>query len=199
MSDTIVKTTEKATIDCSMVVIKTREGTPKVYGFTYGTKASIEANVEMQEAIKLIVKGVLKAQRPEKRILTGHTITLTNSLLAMELLPLFNGGELVKGGSGGTEIVGYNGPATGEEVVKTKFDLTLYSEILEGSSVVGYEEVIYPNCEGQPFGLNSEDDVFRISDITIVSAPGKDAEGQPERAMKMSIVEELPTITGGAA
>ena len=183
--NTVKKTTEKATIDCAMVVIKTREAVPVTYGFKSGTKVGVEANIETQEAVKLIVKGVLIAQKPEKKTLTGHTLTITDSLLIMELLPLCNGGELTKDEQ--QNITGYNAPKVGEEVKKTKFDVTTYSAIMEGSDVVGYEACTYPNCEGQPLGLGGEDDVFRTQELSIVSAPGSG-----ESAMTMKIVTELP-------
>ena len=189
MADTIKKVTEKATIDVSMITIETIETTPKFYGWRTATKVGIEADIDEQEAIKLIVKGILKAQKPGKKTLTGHTITLTDALLVMEMLPLLNGGELVYDEQDTTKIIGYRPPVVGEEIVKTKFKLTTYSAIMEGSSIVGYEKVEYPSCEGQPVGLNGEDDVFRVSEMEIVSAPGSG-----EAAYTYDIVNALPTL-----
>jgi hypothetical protein len=190
MANDIKKVTENATIDVSMVVVETYDTTPKVYGWKTATKAEVNADIEEQEAIKLIVKRRLIAQKPAEKTLTGNTITLTDALLIMEMLPLCNGGELVYDSEDTTKIVGYRPPVVGEEIVKSKFRLSLYSAIMEGSSVTGYMKVTYPGCEGNPIGLNAEDDVFNVSELEIVSAPGSG-----ERAYEMDIVDELPTIS----
>lgn len=181
--------TEKATIDCAMIVLTTEETTPKVYGFTSGTKIGVEANIETSEAIKLMIKGVLKAQKPEKRTLTGHTITLTDPMTIMEMLPLLDGGELVRDQTT-DEITGYRPPNTGATITKTKFTMDCYSAIMDGSSVTGYEKVTYTGCEGQPFSPQSEDDVFRVNEYTIISAP---TAGTPP--FTLDIVDALPVIS----
>lgn len=184
------KVTERATIDVAEIVVVTRETTPKRYGWRTATKVDIEADIEEQEAITLIVKGTVKAKKPGRKTLTGHTITLTDALLVMEMLPLMNGGSLIYDEQDTTKIVGYSAPVVGEEITKTKFDLYVYQAIMDGSDIVGYEETLYPNCEGNPIGLNGEDDVFRVSEMEIVSAPGAG-----ESALTMHTVAELPALT----
>lgn len=186
---TLTHVTEKATIDVNFITVETIETTPKYYGWNTTTKVAVEADIDEQEAIKLTVKGILKAQKPGKKTLTGHTITLTDALLIMELLPLTNGGSLVYDQTDTDKIVGYTPPVVGTEITKTKFKLTTYSAIMEGSSIVGYEKVEYPSCEGQPVSLNSEDDVFRVSEMEIISAPGSG-----ESAFTYEIVDSLPTF-----
>lgn len=73
--------TEKATIDCCMIVVTTEEETPRCIGITSGTKLSVEPQMETTEAVKLLIKGTLKAQKPEKQTLTGHTITFLTSCI----------------------------------------------------------------------------------------------------------------------
>ena len=34
-----------------------------------------------------------------------------------------------------------------------------------------YEKITYPNCQGTPVTINTEDDVFRVPEYTINSAP----------------------------
>ena len=149
MSDTVKKTTGKATIDAAMIVIKTKESTPKIYGFTSGQKVGVSANIETSDAIKLMIKGTLKAQKPEKKTMTGNTITITDLVTVYEMLPLLNGGELVKTEN---EITGYKPPIVGEEVTLTKFDTSIYTAIMDGSTITGYECVTYPSCTGSPIG-----------------------------------------------
>ena len=155
---TVTKTTGKATIDAAMIVIKTKD-TGKTYGITSGSKVAIEPAIDTQEAITLTIKGVLKAKKPEKKTLTGNTITITDALTIYELLPLLNGGELVLDTDGKT-IKGFTPPKVGEEFVMEKFDMDIYTAIMEGSTITGYEKTTYPSCVGQPLGLNTEDDVF---------------------------------------
>lgn len=187
----VKKATGLATIDASMIVIKTKDDEPKTYGFNSSQKVVIEANIETLEAIKLIIKGVVEAQRPEKRILTGSTITITNLETIMEMLPLCNGGELTKDTST-KAITGYKAPIAGTESKRTKFDLYVYQAIMSGSSTTGYLETHFPSCEGQPVVMGAEDDVFQQSEYTIISAPG-----DGERAFETITVDSLPELTGG--
>ena len=77
MSTTPKKGTEMAMIDCCMIVATTLEDTPRCIASTAGTKVGVEAQIETTEAVKLMIKGTLKAQKGEKKVITGHTITLT--------------------------------------------------------------------------------------------------------------------------
>ena len=51
--------------------------------------------------------------------------------------------------------------------------------------------ITYPNCQGTPFGINSEDNVFRLPEYTIYSAP---KTGQAP--YNMSYVDTLPDFSG---
>nr|DAE53252.1 MAG TPA: S-layer protein [Caudoviricetes sp.] len=179
--------TERATIDCCMVVATTEETSPRCIGITSGTKIAVEPQVETTEAVKLIIKGTLKAQKPEKRTLTGHTITLTDNLTILELIEILQGGTVTRNEAG--EIISYEPPASGVDYDPVKFTLDVYSAQMAGSDVIGYEKTIYPGCAGQPAGLNSEDDVFRATEYTINSAPGNG-----EAPYKIEYVDTLPVI-----
>lgn len=48
---------------------------------------------------------------------------------------------------------------------------------------------MYPNCQGQPVALSSEDGVFRAPEYTITSAPDK---GQAP--YEIAYVKELPDV-----
>ncbi|MCD2492732.1 hypothetical protein LQE92_08835 [Lacrimispora sp. NSJ-141] len=180
--------TEKATIDCCMIVVTTEEESPRCIGITSGTKLSVEPQMETTDAVKLMIKGTLKAQKPEKQTLTGHTITLTDNLTILELIEILQGGFLTKDAET-QKITGYTPPASGEEYTPVKFKLDAYSAQMAGSDITGYEKVSYPGCTGQPAGLNSEDDVFRATEYTINSAPGNG-----EAPYTIAYVDVLPTI-----
>lgn len=181
------KGTERAMIDCNMIVVTTKEETPRCIAVTSGTKLGVEPVMETTDAVKCIIKGVLKAQKKEINTITGHTLTLTDNLTILELIEILQGGTLVKDDSG--NITGYTPPVAGDEYNPTPFTLDAYSAQLDtGGNVVKYEKISYPGCTGSPVGLGSEDNVFRVTEYTINSAP---ASGEPPYTLEY--VDSLPT------
>ena len=180
--------TEKATIDCCMIVVTTKETTPKCIAITSGTKLGVEPQLETTDAVKCMIKGVLKAQKPEKKTFTGHTLTLTDNLTILELIEILQGGTITKNEQ--QKITGYTPPVSGEDYTPVEFTLDAYSAQMSGSAITGYEKTSYPGCTGQPAGLNSEDDVFRATEYTINSSP---ANGEPPYTIEY--VDKLPTIS----
>lgn len=187
MADSIKKGTERATIDCSMLVFRPYDTSIDPIGITSSVKLGVEAQLETSEAIKLIIKSVLKAQKPERKTITGHKLTITNNLTTMELLPILQGGELLKDED--ENIIGYQPIKVGEDYEPTKFILDAYSAVMDGSTVTGYEKVSYPGCTGEMAGLGSEDDVFRSTEWTINSNPGGG-----EAPYTLEYVDALPVI-----
>lgn len=188
MSTTPKKGTEMAMIDCCMIVATTLEDTPRCIASTAGTKIGVEAQIETTEAVKLMIKGTLKAQKGEKKVITGHTITLTNGMTILELIEILQGGTIERNEDG--EIVKYTPPVVGAEYNPVKFTLDCYSaQMDEGGNVLRYEKASYPSCTGQPIGLGSEDDVFRVSEYVINSVPGKG-----EAPYVIEYVDALPEV-----
>lgn len=176
-------------IDCCMIVVTTDEETPRCIGLTTASKIGVEKATEDTDAVKLVIKNVLVAQKPAQSTVTGHTITLTDNVLILELLEILEGGTLTKDESG--NITGYTPPVAGTEVTLPKFTLDAYSAQYDASgSIVQYEKISYPNCTGNPIGLGSEDNVFRVNEYTINSAPAK---GQAPYTL--TVVNALPTIS----
>ena len=71
------------------------------------------------------------------------------------------------------------------------FTLIAYSAIYNAAGVItGYEKITYPNCQGTPVALNSQDDVFRAPGGTINSAPNTG-----EAPYTIEYVDELPTVS----
>ena len=182
------KGTEQATIDCSMIVLTTEETEPRQIGTDTGTKIGVEADIETQDAIKLIIKGTLKAQKTEKKTITGHTITLTDNMTILELIEILQGGTIVKDQTTG-KITSYTPPVAGTAYTPVKFTMDVYSAIYDQADIVGYEKITYPGCEGQPVALGAEDDVFRVTEYTIKSAPGAG-----DAPYTIAYVDELPTL-----
>lgn len=164
--------------------------TPKVeLGLTTGTNASVETELETTDAIKLIVKGVLIAQKREKNTITGTTITLTDNVFNPELVRILQGGTVEYNQDGSFKK--YTPPAAGENYEPIDFDVNLYTAHYDASGLVqGYEKLHYPNCTGQPLAFSAEDDTFAAPEYTIKSAPS--TGGAP---YTIEYVNTLPVLT----
>ena len=190
---------EIATIDCNLITIEV-DGTE--FGFETASKIAVEPQIETQEAVKLIIKGVLKAQKPETSVVTGNKITLTDNVFNPELVKILQGGTIKYWTDGGhtsstTEDAGfgvasYTPPVAGSGEKGTPFTLNAYSAIYDAAGLIaGYEKISYPNCQGTPVALSSEDEAFRAPEYIINSSPKSG-----EAPYVISYVDELPSISG---
>lgn len=171
------------TIDVSLVVIRT---TAVEIAVDTANKIAVEAQTEESDAIKLVKLGKLIAQKPATTTITGHKITLTDNVFIPDVVKILQGGTV---GDSSDGYPTYEPPVAGSTDKGEVFDLDCYSAVYDGSGQIAkYELITYPNCQGTPVVLNSEDDVFRLPEYTINSAPKK---GQPP--YKISYVDELPT------
>lgn len=160
----------------------------KEFGLTTGTSASVETDLETTDAIKLIVKGVLIAQKREQNTITGTTITLTDNVFNPELVQILQGGTIEYNQDGSFKK--YTPPVAGAEYRPIEFTTCLYTANYDASGIVqGYEEVKYPHCTGQPITFSAEDDTFSAPEYTIKSAPGS---GEP--AYWIEYKKTLPTL-----
>ena len=178
---------EIATIDCCLVTIETEEGE---FGFDTANKVSVEPQIEEQEAVKLIIKGKLKAQKPAESTITGNQITLTDNVFNPELVLVLQGGTIKYDAEDETKVVGYAPPVSGSNDKGEPFKLNMYSANYDAAGIiVQYEKITYPNCQGVPVAFGAEDGVFRASDYTINSAP-KTGESPYE----INYISELPAL-----
>lgn len=180
---------EIPTIDVALVTITADEGVNEI-GLETSNKIGVSPQLDTKDAIKLVVKGKLIAQKPSTSTITGHTIVLTDNVFNPEVAVILQGGNITyKSGSTGP-ISKYEPPVAGSGEKGKVFKLCAYSAIYdEAGLITGYEKVTYPNCQGTPFAPSSEDDVFRVSEYTINSAPKKG-----EAPYSIEYVEELPTF-----
>ena len=163
-----MKGNEIATIDVAMVTLIPASGTE--IGLTTGTQVSVDTELETTDGVKLIVKGVLIAQKREKNTITGTTITLTDNVFNPELVKMLQGGTITYDTSG--NFKSYTPPVAGSEYEPAAFTLNLYTAHYDASGLVqGYEKVTYPNCTGNPVAFSAEDDTFSAPEYTIKSAP----------------------------
>lgn len=178
---------EIATIDVAMVTLTTKDGTE--LGLTTANKVNVDPKIETTDAIQLIIKGTLVAQKRESSVLTGNTITLTDNVFNPELAVILQGGSIELDEQ--QNIKSYTPPVSGSEAALDPFTLNLYSAQYDASGlIVQYEKTEYPNCTGQPISLSSEDNVFRVSEYTIISAPDTG-----EAPYKMTYTKTLPELT----
>ena len=169
MADVKKSKAEIATIDCCLVTIEV-DGSE--FGFDTANKVAVEPQIEEQEAVKLIVKGVLRAQKPPVKTLTGNLITLTDNVFNPELVLILQGGTIKYDSQTPTKIIGYTPPVAGSTDKGKIFKLNCYSaQYNAAGQIVQYEKIQYPNCTGSPIAFGSEDGVFRAPEYTINSAP----------------------------
>lgn len=178
---------EIATIDVSLVTIETSSGE---FGFDTASKIEIEAQVDEGEAVTLVVKGRLRAQKPAQSTITGNSITLTDNVFNPELVKVLQGGEIVWE-SDNKNLKKYTPPVAGSADKGEIFKLHAYSAQYDAAgTIVKYEKITYPNCQGQPVVLNSEDGVFRAPEYVIMSAPKTG-----EAPYTIEYVETLPALS----
>lgn len=186
----VKKGNEIATIDVVLVSIQTYESDADEIILDTSNKIDVTVGTETEDAVKLIVKGRLIAQKPQVTTVTGNTIVLTDNVFNPEIVKILQGGT-IKYNSVTQAFEGYTPPVAGSNEKGKLFKLKAYSAIYNAAGILtGYECITYPNCQGVPFAFSSEDGTFRASDYTINSAP---ANG--EAPYDLAIVNELPVVT----
>lgn len=192
---------EIPTIDVSMVTVEVPGG--KEIALQTASKIAISVQSETEDSVKLVIKGKLIAQKPEQVTITGNTITLTDNVFNPELVKTLQGGTIkywtnaeqsAEGDSdAGFGVSSYTPPVAGSDDKGSPFILNAYSAIYDAAGLVtGYEKIAYPNCQGTPVALNSEDNVFRAPEYTINSAPKTG-----EAPYKITYIKELPAVSSG--
>lgn len=191
---------EIPTIDVNLCTITTRAG--KEFGFETANQIEVDVQTEDSDAVRLVVKGKLLAQKPQESTITGHQLTLHDNVFNPELVKVLQGGTIYywqdeqKTTMGTTEtdygFAKYTPPVAGSGEKGEIFTLNCYSAIYNAAGVItGYEKTMYPNCQGVPVAFNSEDGAFRAPEYTINSAPDTG-----EAPYEVEWVPELPTLYG---
>lgn len=184
------------TIDVALVVVRTGmtggdDSNATEIAVDTANKIAVEPQTETTDAIKLVKSGRLIAQKPATTTITGHQITMTDNVFIPELVKILQGGTV----EGTGDTLTYTPPVAGSTDKGQVFELDCYSAQYDASGqIVRYEKITYPNCQGTPVAMSSEDDVFRVPEYTINSAP---KEG--EAPYKISYVKTLPQSTDASA
>lgn len=180
------------TIDVALVVVRTgmtdgNDSNATEIAVDTANKIAVEPQTETTDAIKLVKLGRLIAQKPATTTITGHQITMTDNVFIPELVKILQGGTV----EGTGDTLTYTPPVAGSTDKGQVFELDCYSAQYDASGqIVRYEKITYPNCQGTPVAMSSEDDVFRVPEYTINSAP---KEG--EAPYKISYTKTLPQFT----
>lgn len=189
---------EIPTIDVDLCTIETRDGIE--FGFDTANQVEVEVQTEETDAVKLVVKGRLRAQKPKEATITGHEITLHDNVFNPQLVKVLQGGTILYWQDAEKTIMDeyetpygvakYTPPVAGSAEKGDIFTFNTYSAIYNAAGVItGYEKTMYPNCQGTPVAFNSEDGAFRAPEYTISSAPD---EG--EAPYEMTWVSTLPQL-----
>lgn len=192
------KGNEIATIDAVLVTYKVGE---TEIALDTASQINVSVQSETTDAVKLIVKGRLIAQKRETVTITGNTITLTDNVLIPELVKMLQGGTIKYwqdaeqsaeiDSDAGFGVASYTPPVAGSTEEIAPGVLSVYSAIYDAAGLLtGYEKCEYPNCKGVPIAFNTEDGVFRAPEYTINSAPKKG-----EAPYKLTYPKELPEIS----
>lgn len=184
------------TIDVALVVVRVGmadgdDSNATEIAVDTANKIAVEPQTETTDAIKLVKLGRLIAQKPATTTITGHQITMTDNVFIPELVKILQGGTV----EGAGDTLTYTPPVAGSTDKGQVFELDCYSAQYDASGqIVRYEKITYPNCQGTPVAMSSEDDVFRVPEYTINSAP---KEG--EAPYKISYTKTLPQFTDAVA
>ena len=139
----------------------------------------------------MVKLGRLLAQKPSETTITGHQITLTDNVFIPELVQIFQGGTIE--GEGDTLV--YKPPVAGSAEKGKVFEVDCYSAEYDASGqIVKYEKITYPNCQGTPITINTEDGVFRLPEYVINSAPKTG-----EAPYTISYVKALPSFPSSSS
>lgn len=185
----IKRASEIPTIDVNLVTIQEEGENKDEYILDTASQIQVEPQIEEEEGVKLVVKGVLKAQKLGTSTLTGNQITLTDNVFTPELVQILQGGTLTTAQDG--TVTGYTPPVAGSNEKGKIFTLKAYSAQYNAAGVVSrYECIAYPNCQGVPVAFGSQDGEFRAPEYTINSAPDIG-----EAPYTITYVKELPTAS----
>ena len=73
--------------------------------------------------------------------------------------------------------------------------MDIYSAVYDAAGLIDkYEKITYPNCQGLPISMSTEDGTFRVPEYTINSAPKTG-----EAPYTITYVDALPDFTSAEA
>ena len=187
----VKKATEIPTIDVNIVSIQSNAAGSDEIILDTASQIAVEVQTEEVDAVRLVVKGVLKAQKPQEITITGNRITLTDNVFSPEVVKILQGGTIIYDSQDTTKVIGYRPPVAGSTDKGEIFTLRAYSaQYNAAGEIVQYERITYPNCHGVPIAFGATDGEFRVNEYTINSAPNTG-----ESPYEIDYVASLPTVS----
>ena len=196
MANTKKRAVGVATIDVEMVVVRTKakSGDTTEIAVDTANKEEVEPQTEDTDAVKLVKKNKVIAQKLGTSIVTGNQITLTDNVFIPELVKIFQGGTITPNGSD-NKYPTYTPPVAGSTDKGEVFEMDIYSAVYDAAGLIDkYEKITYPNCQGLPISMSTEDGTFRVPEYTINSAPKTG-----EAPYTITYVDALPDFTSAEA
>lgn len=193
MANTKKKAVGVATIDVELVVVRTKasNGDTTEIAVDTANKVEVEPQTEDTDAVKLVKGGKVLAQKLGSSVVTGNQITLTDNVFIPELVKIFQGGTITP--TSNTKYPTYEPPVAGSTDKGEVFEMDIYSAVYDAAGLIDkYEKITYPNCQGSPISMSTEDGTFRVPEYTINSAPKTG-----EAPYKISYEDALPEFTDG--
>ena len=196
MANTKKRAVGVATIDVELVVVRTKakNGDTTEIAVDTANKVEVEPQTEDTDAVKLVKKNKVIAQKLGTSIVTGNQITLTDNVFIPELVKIFQGGTITPNVED-NKYPTYTPPVAGSTDKGEVFEMDIYSAVYDAAGLIDkYEKITYPNCQGLPISMSTEDGTFRVPEYTINSAPKTG-----EAPYTITYVDALPDFTSAEA
>lgn len=158
----------------------------KTYRISTASEAKVNPNVSEGREEELRHGNKILATDKTEDLVKGYDIDFSTVNLPAEVLALVDGGVLVKDEN--QKVIGYDAPAVGAVVTRTKFEMTIYSREPDTSGdTIGYVAMTIPNCKGKPVGFEFAEGGFFAPQFQVESRP---ASGQSPSSVRN--LTELP-------
>lgn len=196
MANTKKRAVGVATIDVELVVVRTKakNGDTTEIAVDTANKVEVKPQTEDTDAVKLVKKNKVIAQKLGTSIVTGNQITLTDNVFIPELVKIFQGGTITPNVED-NKYPTYTPPVAGSTDKGEVFEMDIYSAVYDAAGLIDkYEKITYPNCQGLPISMSTEDGTFRVPEYTINSAPKTG-----EAPYTITYVDALPDFTSAEA
>ena len=178
---------EQSQVNLAMIEFETLGDSPQIYRTDKIQELTYAAVIsEGEEKVHRNKNEILAIDKKED-IQYGSDLTASHVVFSPQVFALIDGGTLVYDEVETTKVIGYNPPAIGKVVKRTKFNLRAYSEIKEGDEIVGYSCLEFLKCKGKPISFNLKDGEFVVTQYNITSRPSKN-----ELPYNLKIVDSLP-------
>lgn len=176
---------EIPTIDVSLVTIQAETDLTNEIILDTSNKIAVNVQTETQDAVKLVIKGRLVAQKPEEVTITGHTIVLTDNVFIPQVVKILQGGTITKS-TKYTYTVPNNGLAAGDhyfEIAGGKFVLFNLSNALTSGATIEFNDVT---------------GILKITSGTTTKHARQIVTTEPQSSSEITMIEtEDPDVTKG--